>query len=761
MKKLYILIPLLLLFFSARSQDVTLSIKNAEITTDGVDSFYEADVYISSIEGFKLGLGQFYLAYNPDAFGPQVTSNNNIEFITNDDPLQGDVSILEFEPFPGAPFYGLPAVINDNGTTGAVSFFWNQGGFGPVFLPENNVTEIPALLARVKFRYIDVTQEPNVCFETSLDSFNDQLFLACGTGGLACGDRATQIFDFISDCDGAILPIACTDTTTYIGGDWNNGEPDKTMVAIIAENYNTSINNIEACRLTVGAGATLTINAGEFIEIQGEITVDGNLIVAHEGSVVQIEDNAAVINNGSITVAKTTPIMDNRDFMVLGSPMTTVTSELAHGTALHFRNHLTENFVPNPVVASQDPMAENFADDNSDNWQAYTGIMNPGEGYLTLPQETPTISTPTSYNFQYNQGTLNNGIINFNVQYNGTQNASPNVLSNPYASAIDADNFISTNSMVNAVYFWNPISEPVSTYPGFYTLNYDMGDISMYNLVGGIAASNGGSIPTQYISSGKGFGVKATAAGTATFKNSMRVTGNNDAYKDGSTRDRIWISLENQEFNLQSTTLIGFSENTTPGLDAGYDSRRLATAVSLFTGIGDTELELGIQSREAFVDGIEIPMGFSSMIETETNFTVSIKTVEGENLENANVYLYDNKLDIITNLTTDGTYSFISGKNSDRNRFSLMFESKVLGINDNDISGIKLFPNPAKNELRIISPQTVVVQAEVYDVQGRRVMKKIFDSGEYKMDLSNLRAAMYFVKLETEKGIIHKQIIKK
>ena len=79
--------------------------------------------------------------------------------------------------------------------------------------------------------------------------------------------------------------------------------------------------------------------------------------------------------------------------------------------------------------------------------------MNVGEGYLMMPQTTPTIGSPASYNFEFDQGTLTNGEITFNLVYNGTQLTSPNILGNPYASAIDAELFFDENTMINEMYF--------------------------------------------------------------------------------------------------------------------------------------------------------------------------------------------------------------------------------------------------------------------------------------------------------------------
>ncbi len=362
----------------------------------------------------------------------------------------------------------------------------------------------------------------------------------------------------------------CPGSTTYTGAGWSNGVPTANMMAIIDRDYSTSTANIDACTLIVNAGKTLTVPDGTYAKVEGNITVNGTLFVANEGSLVQVNDNASVINNGDITVQKVTPFLAPRFFMVMGSPMSAETRAGVYGSSILVRNHITSNFVPNPDVEAQDPDAENFADDDGDDWQDYTGTVNAGEGDLVLPQ--PDLASSGSYTLDYTLGTLNNGQVDYNVTYNGTQNASPNVVGNPYASAIDANLFMDENSMVNAVYFWEHITTASHGYPGYKYNNYDMGDISMFNGSGGLPAANDpgtSTTPNGYISSGQGFGFKATAAGTASFKNYMRVTDNNDTYRrPGAPRDRMWLKVTNETYGLNSTMLISFSEDATDGYDA-------------------------------------------------------------------------------------------------------------------------------------------------------------------------------------------------
>ncbi|WP_336375895.1 choice-of-anchor B family protein [Aequorivita todarodis] len=586
-----------------------------------------------------------------------------------------------------------------------------------------------------------------------------------------CHELGPNLVDFTveddygnkSTCTATVTVVA--PTTRYISNAWNNGAPHAGSNARISQDYDTSAKgSIDACTCQVDANRTLTVAAEDYLKVTKDITVNGNLIVQHKGSVVQEADNAVVTNNGTINVNYTTPYMVPRVFVVMGSPMTAETRNGAFGNSYMFLNHLTENFVPNPDVAAQFPLAENFADDNYDNWVNYTGAINPGEGYIARPQLNGNDGNKT-YDMTFEQGTLNTGDVAFTVKYNGSRNSSPNVLANPYPSAISAVDFINANAMVNEVYFWNPNTPPSPLLPGAYTMNFSMEDISMYNLMGGTPAP---SDPTQtdpsgYISTGQGFGIKATAAGVATFSNAMRVTGHNNTANrplvDGN--NRIWVQVKNDQYQMQNNTLIGFSTLTTAGMDEGYDSRRLATVLSLYTHFDDGSKELGIQSREVFEDGAKVLMGFSSLLDENLEYTISIKDIQGPSFDNVTVFLIDNERNITTNLSQE-SYTFKAEKGTYNSRFTLQFRSnEVLGDATSALDKVSVFPNPTSSLLNIISPEAKVSTLEIFDVSGRSLKRVDLSSNTYyQIDLSSLQSAVYFVKISTDMGAITKQIIK-
>ncbi len=573
----------------------------------------------------------------------------------------------------------------------------------------------------------------------------------------------TDLSGNTATCDAFVTVIGTQ--TTFSGGSWDNGTPTLGSAAKFNSDYNTDLNgNVDACSCEIDAAATVTINAGGYLNVDGNINVNGTLIVEHQGSVVQINDNASVTNNGTINVNLSTPNLASRDFMVMGSPMTAETRNGVFTNAFLVLDHTTANFVPHPQVAIDFPLAENFADDNYDNWNAYSGAINPSEGYIVRPQAG--FGQPGGvFNMTYALGTLNNGDINFNVLFNNNKNDSPNVLANPYPSAIWANDFINANTMIDEVYFWEHLTPPSSNLPGAGAMNFSMEDISMYNLSGGIeAASDTGTstTPNGYISTGQGFGIKATAAGTAVFNNAMRRTTDNNTLRTPENNNKIWLQVSNADYQMQKSTLIAFTPLASQEIDPGYDSRRLATIVSIYSHLEDGSQELGIQSRETFEDGIKVLLGFSTMIEEELEYTITIANIQGDAINNATVYLIDNQEQIITNLN-ETTYTFKSNKGTFNSRFTLLFEEYQILNNPNaTLEAITLYPNPTKHIINIVSPQTEITNITVFDVMGRKVYSKdVNQQKNCQVDISNLEATMYFVKINTQKGAITKQIIKK
>ncbi|GEQ84652.1 hypothetical protein ULMS_01600 [Patiriisocius marinistellae] len=579
--------------------------------------------------------------------------------------------------------------------------------------------------------------------------------------------------------DVSVIPAPlppCVETTEFISGEWNNGIPDNTMNAIIRANYNTATTidpatmmpygNLEACSVSIETGRTLTITAGNYLEVTSNILVNGTLNVEHQGSIVQRDDTAVTTNNGTINVNVTTPNIDPRDFMIMGSPMSNESRDGVFVDAFRVLKHNTNNFIPDPTVAAAFPMAENFADDDGDNWSTQTGVLNPAEGYFVQPQ--PDLSTGGAFDLTYNNGTLNNGVITTPLLFHTNKNSSPNMIANPYASAILADDFITVNPEIDEVYFWEHLTEPNGTLPGYNSANFSMEDISMYNLMGGVKAasdtSENNTKPNGLIATAQGFAVKANAAGTVTFNNTMRRLNGNTTLRTSNNTNKIWLNITNEQWEINGSTLIGFSENASEMLDKGYDSRRLATFLGIYSHLQDGSFELGIQSLGSFENTMAIPVGFSTQLaQDNASYTISIADLEGDLIENEQVYLVDTVTGIMTNLI-DGSYTFNSSMGTFNNRFILKFiEEEVLNIENVSINNFVVYPNPAEDSINILSVNgSLISEVHIYDLQGRKLISEKLNVQHklVSLDISVLNSAGYFITIITDNGSMTKSIVK-
>lgn len=81
-----------------------------------------------------------------------------------------------------------------------------------------------------------------------------------------------------------------------------------------------------------------------------------------------------------------------------------------------------------------------------------------------------------------------------------------------------------------------------------------------------------------------------------------------------------------------------------------------------------------------------------------------------------------------------------------------------------NLSSITLYPNPVKTVLNIANPQQIALeQLSIYDINGRLVQKVALNNmGAAKtIDVSNLASASYLVIIQSEKGTMTKQLVKK
>jgi hypothetical protein len=147
-----------------------------------------------------------------------------------------------------------------------------------------------------------------------------------------------------------------------------------------------------------------------------------------------------------------------------------------------------------------------------------------------------------------------------------------------------------------------------------------------------------------------------------------------------------------------------------------------------------------------------------------------VQTIEGESV---NIYFNDTK--IADNVS--GTTYFHPNPVGEEHCYEVAvncFDGEVSPLSNREcIPGvgietitnyelrITVYPNPAGNELRIRNYELRIIDIEVFDVFGRKVKgegKK--EKGEMVIDISNLSAGVYFIRVMDEKGLSVQKFIK-
>ncbi|MEZ5195882.1 MAG: T9SS type A sorting domain-containing protein [Bacteroidales bacterium] len=79
------------------------------------------------------------------------------------------------------------------------------------------------------------------------------------------------------------------------------------------------------------------------------------------------------------------------------------------------------------------------------------------------------------------------------------------------------------------------------------------------------------------------------------------------------------------------------------------------------------------------------------------------------------------------------------------------------GLEDNILKSLQIFPNPASDQINIVSNE-IIEWAELTTLVGKIVVRKEINSKEYQLNVSALNPGIYILKLEN-KGISIKKIV--
>lgn len=582
--------------------------------------------------------------------------------------------------------------------------------------------------------------------------------------GTYVGDRYFRVVLQSGSCpavySGSVL--VSFPTTVWNGSAWSNGVPNSTTKAVFSGNY-TSTGNLQACGVEVLSG-TIFFDTGHTLTVQNDVKVSGgSLTFNNNSSLVQVNtlDNngLSIANIGNITYSRVTTGLFKFDYTYWSTP---VSPQLLLDVSPTSPVGLF--FQYNPAI---------------NNWQYITSpgttVMVPGKGYICRAPTSYPIGipfTPQAYTANFlgvpNTGTYTLPIIGGASQFN--------LLGNPYPSALSADAFLldATNAATvgGTLYFWTH-NTPINA-----TYQYTGSDYAIYNYMGGVgttASTNPGvSVlpPNGKIASGQGFFIKGLLNGTATFKNSMRIAGNNDQFFKMTTpvstvssfaeveKHRYWLDITNTEGAFKQA-LIGYAESATPGLDRLFDGEMVeaGNVISLYT-MSDA-VKLSIQGRPLPFDVLDtVPLGYKSTI--NSTYSIALSNFDGLFADDAiSIYLEDKELNVLQDLKT-GPYTFTTGIGNFDSRFLLRYTNSTLGNNHSEFNenAVVIYKNGESNFV-ITTGSYIMDNVKVFDIRGRLLLeRKGINAAQTTFDAGPTNEVL-LVQITTDDGItVTKKVVR-
>ena len=584
---------------------------------------------------------------------------------------------------------------------------------------------------------------------------------------------------------GTKIWTGATSTNWNTASNWSPaGVPTNTTSVVIPNT--TAINKpivsgtMAACNITVQNGGLLTIASGNSITVDNFVNVNtgGTFIVKNDASLVQI-NNVANIVNGTFTYERSASTIKGSDYIYWSSPVANQDMSNIYTTPTQGPKYLWNTTATN-------------SNGGMGNWASASGVMSPAKGYIIRGSNNYNLAACT-INSSFT-GTPNNGNITIKATRGSmlTTNVGPsltypnpvlnawddnwNFIGNPYPSAINGLQFLSTNTtnLMGSIRLWRHLNTPTTIASPFYqsfVYNYNSSDYLTINFTG--PTSPGAS---DIIKSCQGFmvqrkeGVLDPTGVDITFNNAMRRDGstllsNSGFFRNGNNgkldtieKNRIWIDIVDDSNNTSETTLLGYVDGATTGWDDNFDATiGITSAIGIYSF---TENEKCIiQGRpNPFSINDRIPLGIN--IHSNGNYHIAIQALDGLFADNNQpIYLEDKKLNIIHNLKLN-PYAFSSNAGTINDRFVLRYTNTNMVTNENnDNDSILIYANKAT--LNVKSSKLKIKDILVFDVTGKRLidLKKIQLN---EMTINELKPTtnLLLVKVTLEDGsLVTKKVI--
>ena len=704
--------------------------------------------------------GNLKITYNPSAAWIQSGNISNIAGSFTIDNSSG-------KAFSFTGNSGLTMTINgdlniisgtlnfSNGGATTNTFIMNIGGSynqtGGIFTP--NVNASSALLINLTGQDKTFTQSAGTLTNIQINwtisagasyTFNNDLIIATGmaltvNGSLNCGLRSISGAGAFTLANGATLKTAnlagINGTITVSGTKTLNtganyvffGSSAQVTGALLpAASNDFTVDNDAGLKLsnnTLTINGSLTINGGKLLTIEPtkQLTVTGTTILNGPQCLIlksDITGTASFIDHG-ITGPGTAMVeryLSPDAWHYISSPISNATANVFYGDYLMTSDPSSPSGWSGWIVNTSTPLdvMRGYAcwkPTGNSNSEAFTGNLNTGDKTFVVDN--------------------NNGSGTF---------AGWHLVGNPYSSAVDLAANINWGTFEHTAYFWNQSHSNPDPYPGGG--NYDVYPVS----------GNWGT-HDQYAPAMQGFYIHDPSGNTSfTIPSSARIHNGSAFLKNTkSVKNGLIVTAISKSNNYSDKISVHFDEDATPGYDPGYDAYKLwglSEAPQLYTRIGD--LNVTCNSLPFDKKNMIIPMGFRCNINGQYTLKAdSISTFK----ETITIWLEDLKMNIMSNLKLNPSYTFTYDTLDSADRFVLHFDDATFGVNDSkQIIPVQIFS--FGDAIYISSEKTDLSDAMVfvYDLTGKQCYSEVLRGHSRNKISPGVAEGVYLVRLITGEG---------
>ena len=539
--------------------------------------------------------------------------------------------------------------------------------------------------------------------------------------------------------------------TTWIGSlfnswsmasNWSNGVPTSTTNAIIPNVGNNwpAIRSVSMAvrNLDIQIGATLEIQAGKTLTIEGDLTQNGTFNISGGTS---LSNQGSLILNGNYSGSGN--VSYNRE---VTTNWHLLTSPVVGQNIAGIKNNVAVNGVKYAVAPYKNTLA-------SSRYEYYTtaagtndintaGDFVKGKGYSIKKASAGTLSF---------SGTLNTSDVSISISDGSATGNKWNLIGNPFTSSIQANsnahvtnNFLTVNAAQLdparvAIYVWN-----VST------LSYDV--INQ-------------ATSAKHLASSQGFFVESkNGGGSIQFTKAMQNHQGNSGSSSRISNTTPSIKLLVSNGDSQKSTDVKYFENSTTGLDLGYDAGVFSggkTSFNVFTHLvsNTTKTNFALQCLpNSKYEDMVIPVGVNTKENTTLSFSVAAQNLP----EDIHVYLEDKLNNTFTQIDKESHTVSFESKESGIGRFYVHTKARKPSFTDVPlVNELKMFVSN-DNILKVFTKEiNEKASIKIIDLLGKEVFtQKFVSKGVNEIALPNIATGIYIVRLTTTKeGKLSKKVL--